>query len=619
MYQPVKSQELYNSELKIQELANEIPGLNEEIEISVNGVSIQEFLRGIANNAKININVDPSLNINIINNFAGVKVKDILIFLTKQYSLEITNIGNIISIKGIAQVAEKKAKIQNQVKISYDTAKDLLSYELVNDTLCKVVREITKITGKNVVIPSSINNMIVNGFIQKMPFENVLEKFALTNNLTVEKTPDNFYILSVNEAGQKNSNNNNSRNENTKNDRKSDKANFTYLNVRDMNNISLYSQGEDLDWLFRQISDTIGINYVLVSELSGKRDIKLSNVNYDDFLYHLFEGTKYMYNKTENVYVIGESENMALISTRVFQMQFRSVEKIVDFIPDELRKGVSIKEFPELNSIVLSGTDNRLNQVSEFLKKIDKIVPVILIEVMIVDYNKNHTITTGINAGLGTPKAKSSQTILPGIDYQFSTNSLNNLLSKIDGNGWFNLGKITPDFYLSISALESNGVIKIRSTPKLSTLNGHEALMSSGETKYYKESKSNYYGTDNPSLTSSYSWNPITADLALTITPYVSGDDQITLNVEVIQSEFTTREFDDAPPGSVTRKFKSLIRMKDGEMVLLGGLEKERATNSGTGTPLLSRIPVIKWLFSSKTKSNEDSRLNIFIKPTIVY
>ena len=91
------------------------------------------------------------------------------------------------------------------------------------------------------------------------------------------------------------------------------------------------------------------------------------------------------------------------------------------------------------------------------------------------------------------------------------------------------------------------------------------------------------------------------------------------IEIEVSQSSFTPREFTDSPPGSVTRTFKSMIRMLDGEMILLGGIEKESSQNIGSGTPILSRIPIIKWFFSSKTKSNDKSRLNIFIKPTIIF
>ena len=85
------------------------------------------------------------------------------------------------------------------------------------------------------------------------------------------------------------------------------------------------------------------------------------------------------------------------------------------------------------------------------------------------------------------------------------------------------------------------------------------------------------------------------------------------------QSDFTARISPQAPPGSVSRKFTSMIRVGNEEMVLLGGLEEKGVNDSGSGVPLLSRIPVLKWLFSSRTRSYNKTKLNIFIKPTILY
>ena len=59
--------------------------------------------------------------------------------------------------------------------------------------------------------------------------------------------------------------------------------------------------------------------------------------------------------------------------------------------------------------------------------------------------------------------------------------------------------------------------------------------------------------------------------------------------------------------------------IKNGEMILLGGLDELKKEDSGSGTPLLSRIPIIKWFFSSRKKGKNNSKLHIFIKPTVVY
>src|SRR5690606_16672271 len=119
--------------------------------------------------------------------------------------------------------------------------------------------------------------------------------------------------------------------------------------------------------------------------------------------------------------------------------------------------------------------------------------------------------------------------------------------------------------------------------------------------------------------TNTRQYKSVNADLTIQIKPIVSGNGQITLEIEVSQSDFKGSEIAGAPPNSINRKFKSLIRVQDGEMVLLGGLERNENSTTGKGTPVLSRIPIVKWLFSSRKKNKSNSKLDIFIKPTVIY
>jgi type IV pilus assembly protein PilQ len=107
----------------------------------------------------------------------------------------------------------------------------------------------------------------------------------------------------------------------------------------------------------------------------------------------------------------------------------------------------------------------------------------------------------------------------------------------------------------------------------------------------------------------------------MTINPIVSGDEQITLTISVKQQSFTDQSSPNAgsPYNSSSRDFQSLIRVKNQEMIMLGGLDNENKSESGEGIPFLSRIPVIKWFFSSRKKTKSKSKLTIFIKPTVLY
>jgi len=172
---------------------------------------------------------------------------------------------------------------------------------------------------------------------------------------------------------------------------------------------------------------------------------------------------------------------------------------------------------------------------------------------------------------------------------------------------------------MSIKALEQNGNVKIKSTPKLSTLNGHEAVMTIGKSVYYKESTQNVTGGVNPIITTSPRFSKVDANLTIKIKPVVSGDENITLDITAEFSDFIPAEIEDAPPGNATRKFVSQIRILNQETILLGGMEAVSYEKLHSGVPILSRIPILKWLFSSSTTSKSNSKLLVMIQPEIVY
>ncbi|PHK28124.1 type II and III secretion system protein, partial [Nostoc linckia z16] len=215
---------------------------------------------------------------------------------------------------------------------------------------------------------------------------------------------------------------------------------------------------------------------------------------------------------------------------------------------------------------------------------------------------------------------KTGGSLFPSGDMTLNGSSVNSLIDAFNGLGIVKLGKVTEAFYLNLKFLEDNSVIKIESTPKIATISGHEAKLAIGETSYYFEQNNQLLtGGISNNILQSGSWKSTEANLSVTIKPNVSADENVTLNISVEKSSFLARVGETAPPGKATQKFQSLVRVKNNEMVLLGGLDELQKENSGSGVPLISRIPVISWFFSSRRKSKSNSKLHIFIRPTIIY
>lgn len=306
---------------------------------------------------------------------------------------------------------------------------------------------------------------------------------------------------------------------------------------------------------------------------------------------------------------------------RRFPMRFRTIDDVVEIIPTVLKKGIEIKLFSDLNSLVISGNQTDVEALEDFLNSIDESVPLISIDVMIVDATNKKSRSTGISFGKGDHASGNSYgTLSPGVDVSLGAGKINQLLNAFNGLGLVNLGNVGPNFYANLKLLEEDGAITLRSTPKLSTLNGHKAVLKSGEVKYYRESQVNIIGTQNPLQSESYLWKNVEASFILDMTPIVSADSTITIRIELSQDEFTERDSGDltAPPGMTKRSFNSIVKVKDGEMILLGGIEKNLTDDSSTGLPWIARVPVLRLFFGNVTKTRAVQKLNVFIRPTII-
>lgn len=600
-------------EEKLRELSQETLGLNEKVELSVNGVAIQEFIRGLATSNNLNVSIDPSLSIKVVNNFSNVTVADVLLFLCKKYDLDITFIGNIMSFSQYAAPPVAVPKYTSKpLNISYDKATDLLSVDLSNDSLALVVKELTKLSQKNVMFSSNLASKKVSGFIQNMLFSSALDNLAFANDLKVTLTEDNFYLIEKVDVETPNKKNNNSG--------QNSFSAKTGLSVKSEGKlVSVDAVNIPIADILAAVSAEFKNSYFLFTEPKGTISLTIKDVTNDEFLNHLFNNTEYTFKKEGDIYLIGERNIEGLRATQVVPLKYRTVEKVVDFIPVDLRKGIDIKTFTDQNSLILCGSQPRIDELVAFVRDIDRVVPVISIEVLIVDIRNSHAVSSGIRAGLGNSPTKTGGDIFPQLNLSLGANSLNSIIDGINGLGIVNLGKVTPNFYLNLQLMEQNGSIKINSTPLLSTLNGHEAKMNIGETRYYLEQNSNVIATTSTTTQNIQIYKPLNAEFAMTINPIVSGDEQITMEITVKQSSFTTQTGTNGPYGTSSRNFQSLIRVKNQEMIMLGGLDDDSQDETGSGVPVLSRIPIIKWFFSSRSKKKNKSKLTIFIKPTVIY
>uniref|UniRef100_UPI0013D8BB23 type II secretion system protein GspD n=2 Tax=Flavobacterium limi TaxID=2045105 RepID=UPI0013D8BB23 len=510
----------------------------------------------------------------------------------------------------VRQNKPQRSRKSNFFFVVVDAEKKILDVDFENTPISSIVYDI----GHELDIDMFISSPLENAGNATVKAKNISFD-ALLNKIFETKTENQS---SSNNQAQRQYNNNDPQAGAGNGESSGGVGSYTY-----MRNGSVYFFGTKNQLVVRNIK-AIPLMYRSIDILSdpskeGRSAGRLNNNNSNNINYTSYNSSDNRTNST-SYQPNNQNSNFGSSGNSSSASSSNPSESILSIIPDEIKKDLDIKIDKELNSFLVNGPAANIERFESFIKYIDKTVPVILIEVMLLEVNKSATVETGINAGIGDKPVTTSGTLFPNYDMNLGAQTINNIIDGFNGFGSLNIGKVVPNFYLSLKAMETNGNLKIRSSPRLSTLNGHKAYLSIGETTYYVVTNQNFYGSQIPQASEIKNYQPIDAELSVTIMPLVAGDGQITMDIKVIQSSFNGQKVDkDAPPGINSREFTSIIRVKDQDLIVLGGLEESVKNDSGTGVPLLSRIPVIKWLFSSRTREDSRKKLSVLIKPTVIY
>lgn len=602
---------------KLDSLSAKYPGYNNAVQLNVSGLPLAELVNSIALENNLNISIDPSFNQAISYNFFDAQVKDVLVFLYENFEIEYQFVGSILSIRKRAVVKEiPQPKVEKKIDVTYNPSNEFLSVDLKNDSLYRVVEAITKLSGKNVVLAPDVRDKPVSAYFLNRPFDQVFDMIAKANGLESKKDENGFYYL----YAQPKSDKPGAGNSGFKPTVTAFEQTGVQIRKNEFGTLDIIASNAELMDIIQPSARELGAHYFLYNRPEGKTSFEVNNITFPELLSMLFTGSKYSFKEDNRVFLIGETKTEGIRVTELIRMENRTIENVKASIPKELTADLDVSEFLELNGLVVSGSGRKIEELKQFLSSIDVVVPMVQIDVMIVLSDRSHTVNTGIEAGLADAPVTTSGTIFPGLDVQMGAQTINAILDGINGFGIVNLGNVTENFYLSMSLLESNGIVEIESTPKIATLSGHSASVSIGRTTYYQETTVDVQNSVvNQGVLSSRTWKALDANLTVKIKPFVSADENVTLSITVTNDDFESRTDLTAPPNTTKQTFESVVRLKNGELVLLGGLDKKQSSNTGQGVPLLSRIPVLKWLFSSRAKVKQKYKMHIILRPTITY
>ena len=257
------------------------------------------------------------------------------------------------------------------------------------------------------------------------------------------------------------------------------------------------------------------------------------------------------------------------------------------------------------NQIIITDTAEVIAQALEITRQIDKVTSQVIIEARVVEVDQSYTKELGFSWNLSVGPVTmfdsgSSYTTGVAMNYPASgsTNGFNLNYAKIAGTPF------TLD--AALTALETTGNGKILSAPKIATLNNKKAMIKQGQEVGYLERDS--------AGGSSIKFKEI--DLLLEVTPHVTPDNRISLQILVEKNDVT--EFIDSVPVIETNKAETQLLVNDGDTIVLGGIIKSTSNKQKNAFPGLHKVPVIGWLFQSNLEETEDKELLIFMHPKIV-
>jgi type II secretory pathway component GspD/PulD (secretin) len=239
----------------------------------------------------------------------------------------------------------------------------------------------------------------------------------------------------------------------------------------------------------------------------------------------------------------------------------------------------------ESQGIVVRATEAELEEIEGFLAQFDKPIPQVILEVWVQEMSTDAMRTLGIDweqpvsfhGGTGVPK-------------------------------FFELNYEPWNLFLAIRALEDEGKAKLLANPKISTLSGKPASIFVGDRVpvAIKDEEGNIT-----------SMQYLEAGINLNVTPRVSNDGSITIQVRPEVSSFiwqTESQF----PQIRTRQAETVVRVKDGQPVVIGGLLQEEDHDSLVQIPILAQLPLLGQLFQWREKQTQQTEMTIFLIPRLV-
>lgn len=421
--------------------------------------------------------------------------------------------------------------------------------------------------------------------------------------------------------------------------------------------LSLNFQDIEVRAVLQLIADFTDLNLVASDTVSGRITLRLENVPWDQALDIVLKAKGLDKRQIGNVLMVAPAQEIANRERQELETR-KQLEELAPLRTEHIRiLYANVKELFELfdvgqgrnngssgrrsdtatasilsergsaiidertNSVILTDTEDKIEEFKTLIRQIDIPIRQVLIEARIVTASTDFTRDLGVQWSAGYLDTNSDGTAYVGgnlvNDLAFDNGVLSGDFGVVDlgavgPSGDIAFGYVTDNFLvdLELSALESEGYGEVISQPKVVTGDKQTATIRSGSEVPFQQASS------SGATTTAYR----EATLRLEVTPQITPDDHIILDLAVNQDaigEVVAFGTGSAPTIDVTEVITQVL-VKNGETIVLGGIFQSVETKSTTKVPLLGDIPVVGNLFKRNQRDTEKNELLIFITPRLL-
>ena len=410
--------------------------------------------------------------------------------------------------------------------------------------------------------------------------------------------------------------------------------------------INIEAKNLDILDALRAIAEVSGLNIITADNVSGKITLKLHNVPWDQALDLILESkdlgmvqygnviriapTKDIQKAREDLLRAREAtEKLKPLQTRIIPINYATATGISTQVKNALSDRGKVDVDDRTNSLIIKDIPEKIQDAETLIKALDTKTPQVLIEARIVEASVGVTrelgVKWGVNYNAGPPwgnptginfpnTVQMGGAVLGGMLNPVNPNTLNTAGAQGGAVG-ITFGSLTDAVSLDLllASLETQNKIKIISSPRIMTMDNQRASIQQGVTIPYPPAINLAAGAAGGAQ-----WQFVEAALRLEVTPHISADGSMVLELRASNNEPNMKVVSGGAPSIDKKEAQTQIIVKDGETIVIGGIYKTKETETINQTPYLSKIPILGKLFQDKFTENSRNELLIFLTPRIV-